>query len=87
MYNRNFLQYFWINKIFLQVGGVLPFFSLGFLFNGIFIIMPIFGSLFLTIPGFYIITSRLKLMPTTKVLNIFCNLIEILVVVFKGNGD
>lgn len=84
MYNRNFHRYFRINKFFLQFGGVLPFLSWGFMVNGVFMILPICTCLFLTLPGFYIMISHLKVMAATKVLSIFCDLIEILVVAFQG---
>lgn len=84
MYNRDFLKYFRINKFFLQFCGVMPFLTWGFFVNGIFMLMPICTCLFLTLPGFYIMISRLKIMATTKILNIFCDLIEILVVAFQG---
>ncbi|XP_051174430.1 odorant receptor 22c-like [Leptopilina boulardi] len=83
MYNRDFLKYFRINKFFLQFCGVMPFLTWGFFVNGIFMLMSICTCLFLTLPGFYIMISRLKIMATTKILNIFCDLIEILVVAFQ----
>ncbi|XP_043472149.1 uncharacterized protein LOC122504890 [Leptopilina heterotoma] len=83
MYNRNFLKYFQINKLLLQFSGVLPFLSCGFLVNGIFIVMPISTCLFLSLPGFYVMISRLKITAAMEMLDTFCELIEFLVVSFQ----
>lgn len=84
MQNRYFLKYFRFNKFFLQYSGVLPFSSWGFMVNGIFIVIPLCTCSFLVLPGLYIMISHRNKMAAMGMLNIFCELLEILMGAFKG---
>ena len=79
-----FLKYFRFNKFLLQFSGVLPLESWGIFVNAVPIIIPFCTSGFLVLPAFYTMIFRGEDIEVTEALNIFSELLEILVGALKG---